>query len=94
LTDRIYVWTKPEGHLCLQLVCGRKVPLHVYMWEQAGRPCLPKGWVLHHIDENPLNNALDNLWPMTRSQHLELHINNESFRGYYLHGNMAHFGKG
>lgn len=31
--------------------------------------------VVHHIDGNPLNNSLDNLEVMTRSEHMRHHVN-------------------
>ena len=34
---------------------------------------LRRGEVVHHKDENPLNNALENLEVMTRSEHAKLH---------------------
>lgn len=34
---------------------------------------IPKGWVVHHLDENPLNNNIENLVLMSRSDHNSLH---------------------
>ena len=33
---------------------------------------IPEGYVVHHIDEDKLNNSIDNLEMMTRSDHSEL----------------------
>ena len=42
------------------------------MEEHLGRK-LEKNEVIHHRDGNGLNNSLDNLWLMTRSEHQALH---------------------
>jgi NADH:ubiquinone oxidoreductase subunit len=34
---------------------------------------IPKGWVVHHIDEDPTNDDIDNLALMTNKAHLILH---------------------
>lgn len=34
---------------------------------------IPKGYCIHHIDENPLNDRLDNLQLMSNSKHVSLH---------------------
>jgi len=34
---------------------------------------IPKGWVVHHLDENPENNNPSNLLVTSRSQHNKLH---------------------
>lgn len=46
--------------------------LHRYIWEQTYGP-IPKGYVIHHVDGDPLNNALENLILMTRSGHSTFH---------------------
>lgn len=43
-----------------------------YHWEQAHGP-IPRGYGIHHKDENPLNDALDNLELVSKSRHLSLH---------------------
>lgn len=43
-----------------------------YLWEQEYGP-LSSEIHLHHIDENPLNDSLPNLKPMTPSEHHKLH---------------------
>lgn len=38
------------------------------VWEEANGP-IPRGMVIHHIDRDPLNDALGNLQAMTRREH-------------------------
>lgn len=45
---------------------------HVRIWEAVNGP-IASGLIVHHKDENRLNNTLDNLQVMTRSQHMKLH---------------------
>ena len=42
--------------------------------EQHNGP-LPRGYVIHHKDRNPLNDDLENLQAMTRAEHIEEHRN-------------------
>ena len=51
---------------------GKKIDEHVYVWEQNFGP-IPKGYVVHHKDENKKNNNIDNLEIMTRSEHTKMH---------------------
>lgn len=44
----------------------------IVVWE-AHYGKFPEGKVLHHIDKNPLNDAVDNLAAVTRSEHINLH---------------------
>ena len=46
---------------------------HQIFWEICNNKRIPKGHVLHHIDENKENNSLDNLRLMTRGDHMSLH---------------------
>lgn len=53
-------WLSAKGYR-MRMVDGKKKPEHVLVAEQAlGRP-LPRGACVHHLDENPLNNAPTNL---------------------------------
>ena len=44
----------------------------VFLWEQANGK-IPKGYVIHHINKNRLDDRLDNLVCLTRSEHINLH---------------------
>lgn len=50
----------------------KKIPEHVYVWEQANGP-KPEGCDIHHIDGDGNNNALENLVCLTKSEHKQLH---------------------
>ena len=63
---------KPEWYT------GRKGSKYVFehsvlVCEALGLTELPAGWVVHHIDKNPSNNALDNLTLLTLEAHARLH---------------------
>lgn len=45
---------------------------HRKIWEEHNGP-IPKGYVIHHIDEDKLNNNIDNLAIMSRSEHAKHH---------------------
>ena len=42
------------------------------VWERAHGP-IPKGFVIHHLDRDPLNDAITNLQLQTRAEHLLEH---------------------
>jgi hypothetical protein len=41
------------------------------VFEEAYGEVLPDGWILRHIDGDPMNDDLENLKPMPRSKHLQ-----------------------
>lgn len=43
------------------------------VWEYYNQKHLRKGLVIHHRDGHPENNIIDNLIPLTNSQHTQLH---------------------
>ena len=52
---------------------GRKIAEHrLVVEEREGRRLLP-GEVVHHVDDNPLNNDPDNLVILSRAEHHRLH---------------------
>lgn len=52
---------------------GKLLWLHRYVWEKV-HGLVPPGKCIHHIDENPRNNALENLACLTGSQHRKAHL--------------------
>lgn len=46
--------------------------LHREIWK-ATYGDIPDGYDIHHKDENPLNNSIDNLECLSKSEHAELH---------------------
>lgn len=44
----------------------------VYVWTSEGGE-IPKGFILHHLDHDALNDNIDNLCLVTHSTHVELH---------------------
>ena len=40
------------------------------VWEEANNKTLPDGWIVRHIDGDPLNDTPENLKAMPRSQHI------------------------
>lgn len=47
---------------------------HIVIWERYHARKVPGGWVLHHINERPLDNDPSNLVPLPKGLHRELHV--------------------
>lgn len=47
--------------------------LHKAIYETYYKCKVPNGYIVHHIDGNPLNNSIKNLQLMTDSEHLRTH---------------------
>lgn len=46
---------------------------HYVLCLELGLTEVPVGWVVHHIDHNPLNNNISNLVLLTKAAHTKLH---------------------
>lgn len=46
---------------------------HVFIYESYHKCCMLKWGIVHHKDENKLNNSIENLEGMTRKQHNKVH---------------------
>lgn len=64
--------------------------LHRLIWEKHyGKP-VPEGYVIHHIDGNKLNNAINNLQCVQESLHNKFHNKIKNFKKYgFLKPEMA-----
>jgi hypothetical protein len=54
---------------------GKRVTIRQHRWvmeQHLGRKLMP-GEEIHHIDENPANNAVENLMVVSRGEHQRLH---------------------
>ena len=51
---------------------GRSVYLHRVIWEEVNGK-IPKGFHIHHIDGNPLNNDISNLECLSAQDHINKH---------------------
>lgn len=59
-----YLSSKPIG--------SRRKRLHICVWESVNG-AIPKGYQVHHIDQDKSNNEPENLVLMTASEHMKLH---------------------
>lgn len=67
--------SKTGYYLSSKKIDGRRPRLHVYVWEKHfGK--IPKGYQIHHKDEDKDNNEIDNLMCMTQKEHLRWHGEN------------------
>lgn len=51
---------------------GKKILLHRYVWQKHNGE-IPKGYIVHHIDEDKENNDISNLMLMSLSEHSSKH---------------------
>ena len=76
--DNIYFYKEKEHgyYLGNVIIPGRKrrypMRLHVYIWQKYNGP-VPKGYHVHHKDENKENNDISNLELLKAYTHLSLH---------------------
>lgn len=66
--------------------CILKTPIYHFVWTVFNGP-VPKGYAIHHKDHNKLNDRLDNLILMTRSEHSIHHGKNQSLEQRIKHSN-------
>ena len=89
------MWTKSQGaHISCRFKCvndynkvprnkdGTKVQIRHDLINMG--IVIPKGYVIHHVDENPYNNILDNLWLMSIKDHNSLHRKLQYHRSLWL----------
>jgi len=51
---------------------GRERYEHRVVWEAANGP-IPRGWIVHHLNGDKLDNRIENLIAVSRSDHYKLH---------------------
>ena len=66
------VWLDASGHRRTMNRSGKITSVARTCWETLRSP-IPHGYVVHHIDNNPLNDGIDNLACLPRGEHSSLH---------------------
>jgi hypothetical protein len=59
--------------------------LHRLIFEDSHQTKIPDGYIIHHEDGDKLNNNIENLVLMTKSQHAAIHMkmeNNHQYKDY------------
>lgn len=67
--------TDGKGHLSVKLCKNgivKNVFIHTIMYE-AFIGIIPEGFMIHHIDEKPYNNTLDNFECISKAEHNKIH---------------------
>ena len=72
-----------RGYLMIYIPQKGNQPYHQYVWEQHNG-VIPKGYHIHHIDENKLNNDIKNLELMTESDHHKYHVPERNMLGQFI----------
>lgn len=73
-TGYLHVTSKKEGN--------HHKKLHRLIWEKHYRKPVPKGYVIHHIDRNPVNNQINNLQCVEERLHTQYHNRLKNFKQY------------
>ena len=74
--EQRYNWkgvTYQKGYRFLR-INGKNVREHNYVWiRESGWNFIPKGFVVHHINQDKLDNRIENLACIPRDIHLKIH---------------------
>lgn len=65
--------TSKAGRVILKIEGLGSFEYSRWVWQAYTGETIPKGYVIHHIDEDPTNNEFDNLQLMSWQEHLSLH---------------------
>lgn len=71
--------TRSGYYLSTRNIGNSRPRLHVYIWKKHNG-FIPKGYEINHLDENKDNNEIENLVPMTRTEHLKWHYKHDKER--------------
>lgn len=72
-----------EYYICHNRQKGLQRYEHVLKYETEVGP-IPSGYIIHHIDEDGLNNNIDNLQCVSKPQHMMIHGKKISIDGRYM----------
>lgn len=67
-----FVYTTGKGRYKRKNINGYNIQYSRYVWEKHNGE-IPKGMLIHHIDEDKMNNDIKNLQMMTYKEHNLLH---------------------
>jgi hypothetical protein len=68
-----------NGHMQVKCADGKFRYRARVLWEEANGP-IPPGRLIHHINEDPFDDRLDNFQLVTRSEHMRIHSTTEKMR--------------
>lgn len=68
--------------------------VHRLIWEAFYEKEVPEGYDIHHIDENKLNNAIQNLQCVEHGKHVRFHLQGERHPNYKRHARIVKKGFG
>ncbi len=74
-----------KGYWMIYIPLRGKIKEHHWIWEQNNNRRVPKGYIIHHINHNKLDNHIENLQMMTKKAHNQLHskLRQRNKRGQY-----------
>jgi hypothetical protein len=71
--DNCRLFKSKAGRIILKIEGFCSIEYSRFVWQMHSGKTIPKGWVIHHIDEDVDNNDISNLVIMKWSDHLSLH---------------------
>jgi hypothetical protein len=77
-----------NGHMQIKCADGKFRYRARVMWEEANGP-IPHGYLIHHVNEDPFDDRLDNFQLVTRSEHARIHSTPERQRAAQKLGVVA-----
>jgi hypothetical protein len=76
----VYIDGKRGDQYVRMVVDSKRIKAHRHIYEKHYRCCLLPWVVIHHINDNPADNRIENLQPMTKGQHQRHHHLNKPLR--------------